>query len=172
MKKIVLNESQFGLLKEFLSSIVYHFTDEDGAKYICTNNTIPLTHFTKYHTNDLQNDESLSKGYEYYLSFTRQRNSDVGYASWKFQSTCATVRIQFNGDALNNNFKGGPVDYFKPRIKSEEIIFVQSEDRLLSNKEDIEREEFNVRHPIWNSFVDTSSFMSTSSNWTESPYRK
>lgn len=132
--KIIVNESQKNLLFEFFSDIVYHFTDEDGIKFICEKNKIPLTKSDKYYTNDVQNDISISNGFSNYLSFTRVKNSSVGYGSWRFLSSLLTVRIQFNGRLLNNNFKGKPVDYFKTKSSTDDFRTVQSEDRLFCNK--------------------------------------
>jgi hypothetical protein len=132
--KVIINESQRKMLFEFLSDIVYHFTDEDGIEYIFEKNVMPLTKSDKYYTNDVQNDASISENFSHYLSFTRVRNSNVGYGSWRFLNSLLTVRIQFNGNLLNCNFKGKPVDYFKTKSNTDDFRLVQSEDRLLSNK--------------------------------------
>lgn len=137
-KVIKLNESQEKLLMEFLSSILYHFTDEDKLEFICSNNKIPLTKYDSYFTNNKQNDEIINKGYPFYLSFTRVKNSNVGFGSWRFTDSIVTVRIEINGDKLNNNFKGKPVDYFKVKGTTNDFRFVQSEDRLFSRCKFIE----------------------------------
>ena len=137
-KKLVLSENSFKLLMEFLTSVIYHFTDEEGLEMICRNNIIPLTKYDKYYTNYEQNDELLSNGYSHYLSFTRVRNSNVGYGSWKFTDSLLTVRLQLDGDLLNNNYHGEPVDYFKVKSSTNDQRFIQSEDRLFSDEEYIE----------------------------------
>ena len=140
MKKIILKESKLTLLSESFSQVLYHYTDEDGLYDICKNNAIQLTPANKYYTNYTINDKNINGDYPYYLSFTRQRNSNMGYASWKFQSSLATIRITFDGDKLQYNYKGEPVDYFKRKSKSNifrnpnDAAFVQSEDRLFSNQ--------------------------------------
>ena len=136
--KIIINESQKRLLFEIISDIVYHFTDEEGMEFICKNNKIPLTKCNKYYTNDIQNDSLICDTFKYYFSFTRVKNSNVGYGSWRFLNSLLTVRIQFNGNLLNNNFKGKAVDYFKTKSNTNDLRLVQSEDRLFSNKKIID----------------------------------
>jgi hypothetical protein len=85
--------------------------------------------------------------YGYFLSTTRQRNSNIGYQHY----LDCNVRITLNSRAFNNNFRSKPVDFFyekgKPSSKQhysngdateKEIMHqhqVESEDRIFSENE-------------------------------------
>ena len=93
------------LMKEALSSKVYHFTSIKSA-------------FNILKTNEMFCQSSLataaddySDKYKFYVSFTRVKSpkEGFGYNSFKRKSF---ARIEFDGDKLNNNFNGRPVDYW------------------------------------------------------------
>ena len=93
------------LMKEALSSKVYHFTSIKSA-------------FNILKTNEMFCQSSLataaddySDKYKFYVSFTRVKSpkEGFGYNSYKRKSF---ARIEFDGDKLNNNFNGRPVDYW------------------------------------------------------------
>lgn len=156
------NSVNEGVLNESLSSIIYHFTTISKMVAIARTNMLILSSVSNN-----KNDIALNKGYPYYMSFTRERTSQTGYAAYmngkydhllpkqydkdgnERMPSHATagqlyVRMEFDGDMLNNTFKGVPVDYhFKQNrhnklqkvfSQSELVQFRQSEDRLLSKK--------------------------------------
>ncbi len=93
------------LMKEALSSKVYHFTSIKSA-------------FNILKTNEMFCQSSLataaddySDKYKFYVSFTRVKSpkEGFGYNSYRRKSF---ARIEFDGDELNNNFSGRPVDYW------------------------------------------------------------
>lgn len=93
------------LMKEALSSKVYHFTSIKSA-------------FNILKTNEMFCQSSLATGaddysdkYKFYVSFTRVKSpkEGFGYNSYRRKSF---ARIEFDGDKLNNNFSGRPVDYW------------------------------------------------------------
>ena len=93
------------LMKEALSSKVYHFTSIKSA-------------FNILKTNEMFCQSSLATGaddysdkYKFYVSFTRVKSpkEGFGYNSYRRKSF---ARIEFDGDELNNNFSGRPVDYW------------------------------------------------------------
>lgn len=93
------------LMKEALSSKVYHFTSIKSA-------------FNILKTNEMFCQSSLATGaddysdkYKFYVSFTRVKSpkEGFGYNSYRRKSF---ARIEFDGDKLNNNFSGRHVDYW------------------------------------------------------------
>ena len=91
------------LLKEGMSSVLYHFTSLDGGYGICKNDRIYLQ---SAYAKDADNYDKKRK---YYLSCTRMRNSQFGYSK-KFSQD--GVRIELDGDALATKFKGRQVNYW------------------------------------------------------------
>ena len=135
--KRIIQESVKETLNEMFSSNLYHYTDERSLLDILKFNRIRLTKNGKYHTNNVQNDQRVNQGYPFYLSFTRIKSNTSGYGSWRFNNGICIVRIEFNGDLLNQRYKGQPVDYFMGKNKfytdkAHDARLVQSEDRLLS----------------------------------------
>lgn len=88
------------IIRERVSSIVYHFTTVGAIWEIIKNNRIYLSSALETRSDD------LDKNKKFFLSLTRQRNGNLGYSKSK------PVRITLDGDMLNNNFKGGAFDYW------------------------------------------------------------
>ena len=93
------------LMKEALSSKVYHFTSIKSA-------------FNILKTNEMFCQSSLataaddySDKYKFYVSFTRVKSPKEGFGYNSYKSS-SFARIEFDGDKLNNNFSGRPVDYW------------------------------------------------------------
>ena len=101
IRKIQITENQYKtLLNERLSSVLYHFTGlyellemiQDDAFYLNTS------------YRGASDDKHSTK--KFYMCFTRQVNSRQGYSRGK------PVRIEFDGDLLNQRFEGKPIDYW------------------------------------------------------------
>ena len=93
------------LMKEALSSKVYHFTSIKSAFNILKTNEMFCQSSLATSADD------YSDKYKFYVSFTRVKSpkEGFGYNSYKRKSF---ARIEFDGDKLNNNFNGRPVDYW------------------------------------------------------------
>lgn len=93
------------LMKEALSSKVYHFTSVKSAFNILKTNEMFCQSSLATSSDD------YSDKYKFYVSFTRVKSpkEGFGYNSYKRKSF---ARIEFDGDKLNNNFNGRPVDYW------------------------------------------------------------
>lgn len=119
------------IINERLSSKVYHFCDIDAFFGVCENNEFMLTPTS---TNAI--DRKLcTKGnytYPYSMCFSRSSSSKQGYPlmrrNGKSGSTWRTclVRMEIDGDKLNNLYKAHAVNYY------EDIKLTEFEDRLLS----------------------------------------
>ena len=96
IQKFVLNES--------ISKVVYHFTNFDNAVNIIRNDKIILSTSWGGDLVDISNKK-------FYLSVTRQRNSDIGYP----KAIGLKVRITLDGEKLNQRFSGKAVDFFGSR---------------------------------------------------------
>lgn len=131
------------LLTESLSSVVYHFTSMQNLLKMAKENRFYFTSAVATPSDMKVNRERL-----YYMSTTRNKSVRSGYGT-KFKSN--GVRIQLNGDKLNQKYKSFPVDYwgetmgkqsyykdnkdFKTR---QQHIDNEMEDRLVSNDQTIE----------------------------------
>ena len=104
MKNIILNESQIKLLAESLSSKVYHFTSAKSLFKILKNNEM----FCQSALGGTADD--LHDKYKFYISFSRTRNAKEGFGSNYAKN--GSARIELDGNKLNHNFKGGPVNYW------------------------------------------------------------
>lgn len=93
------------LMKEALSLKVYHFTSVKSAFNILKTNEMFCQSSLA-----TQADDSSDK-YKFYVSFTRVKSpkEGFGYNSYRRKSF---ARIEFDGDKLNDNFSGRPVDYW------------------------------------------------------------
>lgn len=93
------------LMKEALSSKVYHFTSIKSTFNILKTNEMFCQSSLATSADD------YSDKYKFYVSFTRVKSpkEGFGYNSYKRKSF---ARIEFDGDKLNNNFNGRPVDYW------------------------------------------------------------
>jgi hypothetical protein len=137
------------LLKESLSSVIYHYTLIPNLSHILISECFELT-------------DAMEKGdYEYqhptkrfFMCFTRQKNSRLGYAQER------NVRLTIDGDLLNSNYEGHPIDYFAYMIpnKGGKILHnkisphmdnlqknVEAEDRLFSNQRYIKHIERYIK---------------------------
>ena len=141
-----------GTLNERFSSKLYHFTK---IKTLCEISKTGV--FRLPNGNGI--DNLINKNYPYYMSFTRERTSRTGYSATmngEFDqelgkkarnvtpSSAYWVRIEIDGDKLNNHFKGNAVNYhsysnrLNPISKSNNPIkYRQAEDRLFSNKNEL-----------------------------------
>ena len=136
----IIRESIRRVLNERITPTVYHFCSLGSLVSICQNNEIVLsTGFGR------TSDEGINKKHLFFLSLTRQIDGRQGY------SNGCNVRIEFDGELLNQRFKGGAVDYWGKQMGKQayydynsgisvngKIAPIQSrtenEDRLLSNK--------------------------------------
>lgn len=55
--------------------------------------------------------DDYSDKYKFYISFTRVKSPKEGFGYNSYKSS-SFARIEFDGDKLNNNFNGRPVDYW------------------------------------------------------------
>ena len=131
------------LITESLSSVVYHFASMQRLLKMAKENRFYLTSAVATPSDMKVNRERL-----YYMSTTRNKSVRSGFGT-KFSSN--GVRIQLNGDKLNQKYKSFPVDYwgdsmgkqsyyrdnkdFKTR---QQHIDNEMEDRLVSNDQTIE----------------------------------
>ena len=95
----IIRESIRRVLNERITPAVYHFCSLGSLVSICQNNEIVLsTGFGR------ASDEGINKKHLFFLSLTRQIDGRQGY------SNGCNVRIEFDGELLNQRFKGGAVD--------------------------------------------------------------
>jgi hypothetical protein len=145
MKRLVEHIVKGYLLKEQFTRFLYHYTTLDRLYDICTNDEIFLNN--KYR--DTREEFNFSE--MYYLCLTRTFDIRTGYPSFLGVKPIdgINVRIWFDGDKLNQRFKGKPVDYFYDSPINKRNFFkdnleqgkkipkfhssVETEDRLLSN---------------------------------------
>lgn len=131
------------IILERLSGRLYHFTSLEALLTIIDNKwTFKLS------SSDKEEEENIRHSKKYFISFTRQKDYRIGFPAAVYNSVynSIVVRIEFNGDLLNNNFEGYAVDYFKGAkhnyFKQKVVNKVQwdneSEDRLFSDKPIIE----------------------------------
>ena len=93
------------LMKEALSSKVYHFTSIKSAFNILKTNEMFCQSSLATSSDD------YSDKYKFYISFTRVKSPKEGFGYNSYKSS-SFARIEFDGDKLNNNFSGRPVDYW------------------------------------------------------------
>lgn len=104
MRNIILNESQIGLLAESLSSKLYHFTSINALFEILKNNEMFCQSSLAGSADDMDNK------YKFYISFSRTKNANEGFGSNYNRN--GSARIEFDGNKLNQRFKGAPVNYW------------------------------------------------------------
>lgn len=140
--KLIINEDRIGILKESVSDIVFHFTDHYKAVNILQSGKVFLSSFA--------GDSYANYKNMFYLSLSRVRDGRFGYSAGK------KVRIEFDGRALNADFKGGAIDYWGKNGKSSYMdanpaefdasdlsrkqrqTRVESEDRIISSSDSID----------------------------------
>lgn len=101
IKKIIREAIEKALLQERLSGIVYHFMSLNAAYKMLYDNTFYLQ--SEYGGTGADRFNSKSP---FYMSLTRQRDGRLGYSHTR------KVRITFDGDMLNQRFKGKAIDYW------------------------------------------------------------
>lgn len=121
------------LLNEGLSSIMYHFTYVSNLAEILKNDKIGLST-----TLGSDADKMINRGKFNFLSLTRSKMT--GFKK-------GDVKIVFDGDKLNQNFKSIPIDYwqFSKNEKDwsskskyiESLKNIEQEDRIISDKTEI-----------------------------------
>lgn len=135
------------LIKEGVSSVVFHFCPLQAMYSIALEDKIKLS------TSDRASDKRMSMGYPYFLSLSRTPSSAVGYQRMRINGTMgewlrALVRIELDGDLLNNNFKGAPQNYFTdindPKIKHDSIVYSIDKDSQNIVKKEMPRLARNV----------------------------
>lgn len=98
-----------GLIIERLSSRVYHFLPLENMVRVSQKNALNLSVAT------YKRDIELTKGYKYFLSLSRTPSTQVGYQKYRIltdKNWKTYVRIEFDGDLLNNNYKGHATNYY------------------------------------------------------------
>ena len=100
----IVSECVKKILLERISAISYHFTSLYSCINILKNNEFRLTLSSNY-------SDSYDKKRLFYLSTQRSANKDLGYAN----KLGSCVRIQLDGDIINQNYHGKPIDYWKDK---------------------------------------------------------
>lgn len=136
-KKIYIPENKLSLLKESLTDVIYHFTPLGNLSDIILSNSLLSSRFV-----------SRKKPSYRSFSFTRQKNSTIGYPAinngLNIDTTAfdiAFARIMFDGKKLSYNYHGEPHNDFDTKTspyteKSKYRIdkpndCVESEDRII-----------------------------------------
>ena len=158
LHRLVENTINSYLLNEMLSSKCYHFTTLDGLLRILKTNTFLLKTDV---VSDTEHWEDKPR-YRFFMSTTRVRDGRFGYNHFINENEML-VRITLNGDLLNANYRGKPVNWqmhsdkirgYIPNLRSAKSIklssmynsdgrraqiqpFVENEDRIYSNKPNI-----------------------------------
>lgn len=97
------------LIIERLSSKVFHFLPLKNMVKVSQMNALNLS------TPTYKRDIELTKGYKYFLSLSRTPSTQVGYQKYRIltdDTWKSYVRIEFDGDLLNGNFKGHATNYY------------------------------------------------------------
>jgi len=143
------------LLTERVSSRVFHFLPLSSMASIAETNEFLLSQSnTKSDYGNWNGQVDPTKGMSfngksispYYLSLSRTPSSAVGYVRMRRENTknewkTALVRLELDGDILNYNFKGRPVNYFRdkydPKIKHNSMVYSipKSGDTLIPKKQ-------------------------------------
>ena len=124
MKKIIINESQFNLLIERLTSVLFHFTSIEALYNILKDDRFVLA-------TDVEDMKFFHPHDHFFLSLTRQRDGRQGW------SNVQDVRIYLDGDKLNQRFSGKSVDFFKPKTRNDRPYIqdtTENEDRLFAKQ--------------------------------------
>lgn len=148
IREIVQQTIDQFLIQETVSQVIYHFTNVESLLSIIQTDTFILTP-------SLYGD-NLKKGYFFFMSFTRQKNGNLGYSREK------DVRIYCDGNLLNQKYKGGPVNFWKNRGKYRYYTdhfktnglddegryqqFTENEDRIFSNSSSIPNANKYITH--------------------------
>jgi hypothetical protein len=115
------------ILNEEIQNLLFHFTSLRNIYNILKNNTIDFSLTLG------RKADQIEKKYLFFLSTTRTKSGKVGFARTK------DVRIALKKDALKNNFKIKPVDYWGIEFrKIDPISTDETEDRVLATKDSID----------------------------------
>ena len=103
-------------LDESLSSILYHFTTLKNLINIVKTDKLLLSSAF-----DSVGDSKLNANRNWYMSFTREKHSQRGYVGNRLSSHAPLserygVRLYFDGNELNQKYKGGPVNYHSQQL--------------------------------------------------------
>jgi hypothetical protein len=114
------------LINEMISGDVYHYTSINAVFDILKKNTINLS-------SSLGTPADKFGNKPFFLSFSRTGSFKLGYGQKGDPNI--RVRIVFDGNKLNNNFKSMPVDFWQMKsIDRPTSQKFEYEDRLLSDK--------------------------------------
>lgn len=146
----------YSLLNEGISSTVYHFCPLYALYRIIETNSFKLTS-----TDSRPSDKSMTrlpvnlktneyKEYKYYMCFSRTSSSVVGYPMmkreregyilWKY----CLVRLKINGNLLNANYKGMPVNYFNDKSLDKIDHFIKIDPKTKKMMPDVVDSEGNM----------------------------
>lgn len=101
------------LLNEGVSETIYHFTSVPNAYKIVSQNAYMMQ------VSYAGSGEDDYGGKLFYMSATRNKNTAMSYAH-NYNSRKSGARIELDGTALNQRFKGMSVDYWTPRDSTDE----------------------------------------------------
>ena len=121
-------------IRESLSKVVYHMTYVDNAIRILSTDEFRLTSSL-----GTQSDALFEK-YHYYMSFSSVKFG--GYARVKEGPGLAILVL--DGDALNERYRGAPVDYWGREGRPNDLSSDEAKDRFLKHDENEERLFSNV----------------------------
>ncbi len=151
MKYIKSITERLNSINEKLSGSVYHYTSAWNLEKILKDNNVHLSSSLANSGNNSIHAYKDKKRYGqgmhfdkiFYLSLTRAKSPKVGYARNNTQGGRFIVRIDFNGDSLNNNFKTYPVDYWqrKDMVDINKASIFSDNDKLHRILSDYEYEE-------------------------------
>ena len=119
------------LIRESISPIVFHFCPLSTMYEISETNSFKLTETGKYESDTRMNSLSThikggKKTYPYFMCFSRTPSTQVGYQLMRINKTKnewlnSLVRIEIDGNALNSNYKGMPVNFFTEKNPSGDL---------------------------------------------------
>lgn len=151
INEIIKEEINRLIVERASSDILYHFTRFHSLENILSSNSMKCSWGNDTFDDNPNLDKQYNKKlYPYYISFTRSKDSEIGYAG----HNQLKVRIEFDGKMLNTipysklipvsfYYKPkrcmnslGPVD-FKARLKTYNQ-FAENEDRLVTQTNSID----------------------------------
>lgn len=112
--------------------MLYHFTRELPLLNMLMNDEISLTYAMGSSA-----DLNINKDKPYFFSMQTTRNGGFGHS---FNGgRLLPVKLVMDGEKLNHNFKGGPVDYWQHRGNDKRRVEMDEfEERLMSDKDSIQ----------------------------------
>lgn len=126
--KIVKEEIE-KLICERLSQRIFHFCPLSACYNIVMSDSLILSSVEQNENDRRMNSFSTGNGgfktYPYYMCFSRTPSTADGYVRTRRNNTPdwsrVTVRIEFDGDALNANYRGVPVNAFTQGTDPEKL---------------------------------------------------